>query len=120
LKLHYTLAIVLVDGQARAAEETGMADELPQPNMLAQVMQTHPVQIYFNHFVNNIGPGDISTILWRNAVPVGVLNMSATTAKTLAVYLMEAVATLEKHLGHEIMKAPDLIEKMNSDSPATE
>src|ERR1700693_541488 len=90
-----------------------MTDADIDTNALAQSMH-HPVQIYFNHFVNNIGPGDISTVLMRNAMPVGVLNMSVITAKTLAVFLADAVATIEKGLGHEILLAPELIKRISS------
>ncbi len=65
-----------------------MADDVSEANALAKIVQNHPVQIYFNNFVNNIGPGDITTVLMRNTVAVAVLNMSATTAKTLAVFYL--------------------------------
>jgi hypothetical protein len=91
-----------------------MAEEEQKPDVLAQIMHTHPVQVYFNHFVNNIGPGDITSILMRNGAPVCVLNMSATTAKTFAKFLTDAVAELEKYTGQAIVLAPDVLDKMEA------
>jgi hypothetical protein len=84
----------------------------PPADPLLQIARQHHLQIYFNHFVNNIGPGDITTLLLRNGDPVGVLNMSATTAKTLAAFLSDAVKELEGYLGHEIVLGPAIVEKM--------
>lgn len=95
-----------------------MADEHNQAlneAALMQIAQNHPLQLYFNHFVNNIGVGDITTLLFRNGTPIGVLQMSPTTAKTLAVFLTDAVATLEKQMENTFMTGPDLLNKILSE-----
>jgi len=59
--------------------------------------------IYFNGFVNLLGAGDFTIGLKRGDRVVAVLNASYTTAKTLAVKLMELIKTLENQTGNTIM-----------------
>ena len=64
--------------------------------------------IHFNGFVNGITTGDILTVLERNAVPVGILNMSFTVAKTLSVSLGSLIASIEEASGRTIMTTREL------------
>lgn len=58
---------------------------------------------YFNGFQLNLSNADIGVLLMLNNQPTAALNMSYTTAKTLAEGLNEIVATLEKVTGRDIM-----------------
>jgi hypothetical protein len=90
-------------------------DEIQAQHAITQAAVNHPLQLYFNHFVNNIGVGDITTLLLRNSVPVGVLHMSPTTAKTFAKFLTEAVATLEQQMGNTFLTGPELLSKITAE-----
>ncbi len=60
-------------------------------------------QIYVNGFTNWIGNTDISTVLERNGSPVAVLNMSYTTAKSLAQKLSQLIVNFETVAQHTLM-----------------
>lgn len=72
-------------------------------------------KIYFNGLVNAATNADIVCVLERNGIPVCVLNMSFTTAKTFAAGLGQAIANLEAQAGREIMTIND-VERYNSGS----
>ena len=59
--------------------------------------------IYCNGFSNLLSNCDTMTILTRNEVPVAVLNMSYSTAKTMALKLGQMIAHLEEVTGQQIM-----------------
>ena len=59
--------------------------------------------IYFNSFVIVIGTADVAMALECNGTPVCVLNMSYTTAKSLAEKTGEIVQKLEHIAGRKIM-----------------
>ena len=58
---------------------------------------------YFNGFAINLSNADIGLVLLLNNHPVDAVNMSFSTAKTLAVKLGTMISDLEKATGHEIM-----------------
>ena len=60
-------------------------------------------KIYANGFANAVGQGDTITVLQQNGVPVAVLNLSFTVAKTLAEKLGEVIMKLEKDTDNTIM-----------------
>ncbi len=65
-------------------------------------------QYYFNSYVVALATADITCILERNGTPVCSLNMSFTTAKTLAAALGQAVSDLEAKAGREIMTTQEV------------
>ena len=95
----------------------GGQSALEQPQsvleQIANVSAAHPNQVYFNNFLNNIGPSDISSVLMREGVIVGVLHMSYTTAKTFALMLGQAISQLEDLAGQKIMTTNHILTKMN-------
>jgi hypothetical protein len=100
------------------AEEKVQSDI--QPAEVMHIAQNHPLQLYFNQFVNNIGVGDITTLLLRNGAPVGVLQMSPTTAKTFATFLTDAVAIMERQMGQTFMTSPELLAKIVAEQASSE
>lgn len=82
-------------------------DESPKPTpptrriSLNEVIQIQ--SIYFNAFELGLTNADVSTMLFLNGQPVGQLQMSFTTAKTLQKMLGEIIAHLEKATGKTIM-----------------
>ncbi len=59
--------------------------------------------LYANGFLNALSNADITMVLERNNYPVAVLNMSYTTAKSLAHKLSQIIADFEKASNHTIM-----------------
>jgi hypothetical protein len=60
-------------------------------------------QFYINGFSINISNADVGLLMLLNNQPVGVLNLSFSTAKTLAKSLDTLIGNLERASGHEIM-----------------
>lgn len=65
-------------------------------------------KIYANGFANAIGNGDTTTILQQNGVPVAVLNLSYTIAKTLSLKLGALIKTIEDDTNNTIMTTNDI------------
>lgn len=63
---------------------------------------------YISGFLAGISAADIMIVGQRNGRPEFVLNMSFTTAKTLAQNLMETIQALEKQTGRDIMTISDV------------
>ena len=81
------------------------------PKLQEMVMQAAPVNIpviYCNGFVNSVGISDMSVIMLLDAVPIMKLHLSYTTAKTLSIFLTQAVETLEKATSHNIMPSSEV------------
>ena len=86
--------------------------EPEKAEFLKQALESPDIRkLYANGFANALGTGDITIVLNRNNVPVGVLNLSYTAAKTLAVKLMELIQKLEEETGNEIMTI-DFLQKV--------
>lgn len=62
-------------------------------------------QAYFNGFAPSISNADIGLALLLDNAPTLKLNMSYTTAKSLAVALKDVIETLEKQTKTKIMTA---------------
>ncbi len=74
-----------------------------------QAAQTAAVpHLYFNGFVSTLSTGDVVCVLERNGLPVGLLNMSFTVAKSLSVSLGGVVAALEKISERDMLTTKDL------------
>lgn len=82
---------------------------------LQNAMEAAVPEIYFNGFVNSLGTGDIVSVLERNGKPVATLNMSYTTAKTLATSLGAVIAKLEEATGREMLTTHDVGRLMASE-----
>lgn len=63
---------------------------------------------YISGFLAGISAADIMIVGQRNGRPEFVLNMSFTTAKTLAQNLMETIQGLEEKTGRDIMTVSDV------------
>lgn len=68
--------------------------------------------LYFNGFTASIGSGDVLIVLKQQDVPVLILNVSHTVAKTLAVKLGEIMSTFEQRTGSIVMTTDDLRDKL--------
>ncbi|MGD9365495.1 MAG: hypothetical protein PVH87_07350 [Desulfobacteraceae bacterium] len=65
-------------------------------------------KIYSNSFSCALGIGDASVLLKIGKKPVCILNLSYTTAKTLAIKLQELIARLEDASGNKIMTTDEV------------
>lgn len=64
--------------------------------------------IYVNGFMNVLTNSDVMTVLEENGRPAALMNMSFTTAKTLAVALSQVVAQLEQVTGRDMLTTHDV------------
>jgi hypothetical protein len=71
-------------------------------------------KIYFNGFTTSVGAGDVVIALQCNGKPVAVLNASYTLAKTLSVFLANAIGKLEKATGNAIMTTEDIAKGLSA------
>lgn len=74
--------------------------------------------IYFNGFQMSLSNADVNTVLLLNNQPQIGLNMSYTTAKTLAQALSEIVGALEKVTQRDIMTIKEVgagLEALNAE-----
>ncbi len=76
-----------------------LAAALADPNM---------PKIYSNGFSCMLGLGDIAVLFKIAQQPTAVVNLSYTTAKTLAVKLNELVSYLESKSDHTIMTTDEI------------
>lgn len=67
------------------------------------VERTDIPHLYANGFMSGLGNADIVVLLQRNNVPVAVLNMSYTLAKSLSVKIGELIQGFESKTKHDIM-----------------
>ena len=74
----------------------------------SQVQNINIPLVYANGFVSNLGSSDISIILLVDASPALKLNLSYTSAKTLANMLVDVVETLEKATSKKIMDSKEV------------
>ena len=75
--------------------------------------------LYANGFTNALSNADIVIVLERQSDPVAVLNLSFTTAKSLAHKLSELISNLETASKQSIMTT-DLVENVLSQSMESE
>lgn len=82
-----------------------MATKAEEIEMLFQnaIQNVQVPKIYANGFANAVGQGDTTTVLQQNGVPVAVLNLSFTVAKTLAKKLGGIITEFEQQTGNTIM-----------------
>lgn len=78
----------------------------------AATKDTSLEKIYFNGFIVGIGTGDIMITLEKNGLPITVLNVSYTVAKSLAEKMTEIIQNLEKKTGNTIMTTDDIHSKV--------
>lgn len=65
-------------------------------------------ELYANGLGVALGSSDILLVLERNKIPVGVVNLSFTSAKSLAVALGSVIAELEERADREILTNQDI------------
>ena len=81
----------------------GEGQDLRAERLKAALVSQDVPHIYANGFVNALSDADIIVVLERNNSPVAVLNMSYTTAKSLAHKLSQLIADFEKDSNQSIM-----------------
>jgi hypothetical protein len=66
-------------------------------------------KIYANGFISGVGNADSTLIFQLNGNPVMVLNLSYTTAKTLALKIGQMIKDIESGSGNTIMVTDEII-----------
>jgi len=79
--------------------------ELPKEIQLFQnaIASPNTPKIYVNGFVTGQTPADVFVILQLNGIPSAVMNMSFTSAKSLAEDLGNLIKAIEASTNHNIM-----------------
>jgi len=88
--------------------ENQPVDPLDGDARMKRGLESDVPQIYFNGFINVLGIADVLVTLERNGRPVATLNMSYTTAKTLALSLAQVVAQLEEATGRDMLTTEEV------------
>ena len=70
------------------------------------------IQIYLNGFVVGQSTSDVTMLIQTNGNPSAILNMSFTTAKSLAIELDKVIKNFEKITGHSLLTMEDITTKM--------
>ncbi|MDP2644200.1 MAG: hypothetical protein Q8P24_04625 [Desulfobacterales bacterium] len=65
-------------------------------------------KVYSNSFSCALGFGDTVILFKNGSKPVALLNMSFTTAKTLAIKIQDLIARLENTSGNKIMTTGEI------------
>jgi hypothetical protein len=73
-------------------------------------------KIYMNGFINSYGPADVVLVIQQNGKSMVVLNMSYTTAKTLAEKFNALIKRFEQQTGHEIMSIDTVKAKIEKEA----
>ena len=84
-------------------EESQQAQDPFAERIKAALASQDIPHIYANGFINALSNSDILVVLECHSSPVAVLNMSYTTAKSLAQKLSATIADFEKASNHTIM-----------------
>ena len=82
--------------QTKPENEKMQPQDIHMNQIISAINDPRIENIYFNGFSTAIGNGDIILTLFRNGVPVKVLNTSFTVTKTLAEKLSAIVQDIEK------------------------
>jgi hypothetical protein len=83
-----------VDNQVRSRVTAALSADVPK--------------LYANAFAIVMGTADSMVVLEQNGKPIAVLNLSFTSAKTLAVKLGNVISNLEENSGRSIMTTDDI------------
>lgn len=70
-------------------------------------------RLYMNGFIVGQSVADVTLVVQTNGTPAAVLNMSFTSAKSLAVELDKVIKNFESLTGHTLLTMQDIQEKMN-------
>ncbi len=89
----------------------------PVPGEIDQaVLDPDVPKIYANGFSCALGLGDVAVLLKNGPRSIGVLNMSYTTAKTLAEKLLGLVSFLEEKSGNRVLNTEEVKEVLTRDA----
>jgi hypothetical protein len=91
--------------------------ELSPDERLERAKKAGVPVLYFNGYLNNLGVGDVLSVLERNGEPVAILNMSYTIAKSLSVSLGQLITYLEENAGRPMLTASE-VEKLAAGTKA--
>jgi hypothetical protein len=80
--------------------------------MFAASLASPTPQIYLNGFALAQSLADVTIVAQTNGNPSAVLNMSFTTAKSLAIELDKIIKTFEEITGHTLLTMEDIKTKM--------
>jgi hypothetical protein len=96
-----------------------MSDQSPpsiedqqQQALVMAALRTPGLRIYANGFAVANSASDVSVVLVVNGSPAGILSLSHTSAKSLAVSLTKAIAQFEQATSQEIKTIDELKEKL--------
>jgi len=74
-------------------------------------------KIYANGFATGIGNGDTVVVLQQNTIPIAVLNLSFTVAKTLTLKLGNLIKEIEDKANTVILTTDNFSEALSEKSP---
>jgi hypothetical protein len=80
---------------------------------IQQVIESCPIKLYCNGFITAVGASDVTLILNLSGKNISALNMSYTTAKSLAETLTNAIQQFEDTIGQKIMTNKFIGDKLN-------
>lgn len=92
---------ILSKGSVEERLEEALSEDIPK--------------IYFNGFVCTMTNSDVIIVTERMGQPVATLNVSFTTAKTLAQTLAGVIAQLESKMDRDIMTTHDIDKTMSKE-----
>ncbi len=86
---------------------------MTQDQLAAQALSDPSIpKIYANGFVFGMSTSDVFVVLQLGGVPIAVLNLSYTLAKTLATILTNTLNDLEQKTGQTVLTTKDIEEKI--------
>lgn len=94
-------------------ETDGQPTEIDKKTVQAALIDSDIPKIYVNGFASGLSVSDAYVVLQSSGTDVAVLQMSYTTAKTLAQHLMQTIQGLEERTGHLIMTIDDVKEGLS-------
>ena len=89
--------------------QAGGPSGAPADRVQEAVKNTNIPQLYCNGFALQASGLDTLMVLERNGLPVATLNMSFSSAKTLAQKLNELIDAIEKRTGRSIMTDEEIV-----------
>lgn len=96
-------------------EETRQRQDLATEKIRSALASRDIPHLYANGFANVLSSADVVTVLERHNVPVAVLSMSYTTAKSLAEKLSQLITSFEQASEQTILTT-DVVDQALSQS----
>jgi hypothetical protein len=89
-------------------------DSETKAKMFVSALASPIAHVYLNGFLLGQSLSDVTIVTQTNGNPSAVLNMSFTTAKSLAIELEKVITKFEQITGHTLLTMDDIGSKMNT------